>query len=204
MDAHATGLPADAPVLTPRGPVPAGQIAPGDLVFATGGAGAPFQPVMGLRRHRARCALVHIAAGAIADAGPTETLILPPDVGLLIDGALVRAMDLVDGAGITRDAAAAEHDFIEILLPAHDALLVAGLAVESGVPDAADAFAPRRAPDGPLLAMLAWRAEQFGWRAAAAPAPGPPEVGTRRLRLSALPLTPVLRTAPPGVREDAG
>lgn len=197
-DRDATGLPADAPVLTPRGPLPAGRIAPGDLVFATGGLGAPFQPVVGIRRHRLRCALVRIAPGAVADAGPTEPLGLPPGLGLLVDGVLLPARELVDGAGITRDAEAAEHDFVEILLPGHDALLVAGLAVESGLPEGAEPFAPRAAPDGPLIATLAWRAEQFGWRAPVAPDHLPPEVGTRRLRLAANPLAPVVPFAPLG------
>lgn len=197
-DRTATGLPADAPVLTPRGPVPAGLIAAGDLVFATGGVGAPFQQAVAIRRHRARCALVRIAPGAVADAGPTEPLGLPPGLGLLLDGVLVRARDLVDGAGITRDAEAAMHDLVEILLPGHDALLVAGLAVESGLPEGAEPFAPQGLPDGTLLATLAWRAEQFGWRAPAAPDPGLPEVGTRRLRLAACPMMPVVPPAPLG------
>lgn len=197
-DRDATGLPADATVLTPHGPVPAGQLAVGDLVFATSGFGAPFQTVVASRRRRARCALVRIAPGAVADSGPTDPLGLPPGLGLLVDGVLVPARDLVDGAGITRDAEAAEHDLVEILLPGHDALLVAGLAVESGLPEGAEPFAPRTAPGGPLLATIAWRAEQFGWRAPAMPAETAPEVGTRRLRLAANPLIPVTPPAPLG------
>ncbi|WP_198375422.1 Hint domain-containing protein [Neoroseomonas rubea] len=198
MTEFATGLPTDVPVLTPRGPLPAGQVTPGLVVFATGGVGAPFQPVVAIRKRRVRCALVRIAAGAVADAGPTEPLGLPPGLGLLVDGALFHARDLVDGAGITRDAEPGEHELVEILLPGHDALLVAGLAVESGLPDGAEPFVPRNAPDGTLLATLAWRAEQFGWRAPGAPSPTPPEIGTRRLRLAANPLAPVTPFAPLG------
>lgn len=198
-DRDTTGLPADAPVLTPRGPVPAGRIVAGDIVFATGGAGPPFQPVVAIRKRRAACALVRVAPGAVGDAGPTEPLGLPPALGLLVDGRLVRVGDLVDGAGITRDAEAAGHELVEILLPGHDALLLAGLAVESGLPVGQEPFAPREPPDGPLLATLAWRAEQFGWRPPVTADPAPPEVGTRRLRLAANPMLPVIPLAPLGV-----
>jgi hypothetical protein len=198
QDDHLAGLPIGVPVLTPRGPVPAGLLAPGDLVLATSGIGAPFQPVLALRRQRHRCGLVRIPPGAIDDSAPTDPIGLPPGLGLLLHGVLVPASALVDGVAITRDAEAAEHDLVEILLPGHDALLVAGLAAESGLPEGAKPFAPHCVPDGVLLATLAWRAEQFGWRAPQPPAPAPPQVGTRRLRLSALPLTPIQRPAPLG------
>lgn len=198
-DRDIIGLPVDAPVLTPRGPVTAGRITAGDLVFATGVLRAPFQPVAAIRRHRARCGLVRIAPGAVADAGPTEPLGLPPGLGLLLDGTLVPARDLVDGFGITQDKEPAGHDLVEILLPGHDALLVAGLAVESGLPEGAEALAPRAPPGAALLAYLAWRAEQFGWRPrTTAEPPASPEIGSRRLRLAAQPLVPVVPIAPLG------
>uniref|UniRef100_UPI0018DF9728 Hint domain-containing protein n=1 Tax=Roseomonas rosulenta TaxID=2748667 RepID=UPI0018DF9728 len=163
------GLPADTPVLTPRGPVVAGMLAPGAVVLAVSGVAAPFRPLVALERVSLATPLVRIRANALADGAPQDDLLLPPAQALLIDGALVAAGELVDGQGILAEPAMAAVDLVRLVLEAHDAVLAAGAAVETASPDPAEApCAPRRAPDATLRALLAWRAEAMGWAAPAA------------------------------------
>ncbi|WP_230165671.1 Hint domain-containing protein, partial [Roseomonas sp. CECT 9278] len=159
-------------MLTPAGEVPVEALRPGALVLAVGG-GAPFQPLVEARRVTLPGPCVRVLAGAMADGAPQDDLRLPPDHALLVDGLLVAARDLVDGHGILAEADGAV-DVVQIVLAAHDAVLAAGLAVETaraepGLPDCA----PRGAPPPALRAMLAWRAEAMGW-CPATPPPAPP------------------------------
>lgn len=194
------GLVAGTPVLTPSGPVAAEALRPGMLVIAVSGAAAPFRHVAAIRRGLLPRPVIRIRAGALDDGTPQDDLILPPAQALLIDGALIAAADLADGHGILAEPDGPPLPLVEIALDSHDAILAAGTAVETvpAGPEAPDC-APRRAPDGPLRAMLAWRAERMGW---AAPAePPPPETGGLRERLSASALAPVALDLPTG-RED--
>lgn len=185
-------------MLTPGGEVAVEALAPGSLLLAVSGSAAPFQTVVAVRRRHHDGAGVRIRAGALADGAPQEDLVLPPGLALLLDGALVDAGALVDGHGIVLEPAGAGLDLVEIVLGGHDAVLAAGAAVETASPHPdAPPCAPRRAPDGTLRALLSWRAEVMGW----APPPGlpdaaPPQVGTRRARLAASPLAPVVPPIP--------
>jgi hypothetical protein len=120
---------------------------------------------------------------------------VPPGLALLVDGVLVAAGALCDGAGLVEEAAPEGLDLVTLVLAAHDAVLSAGTAVETGLPvaDAAPCL-PRAEPDGPLRALLAWRAEAMGWAAPAPLADPAPVVGSLRDRLAASALTPA---APP-------
>lgn len=192
-----TGLPLGTPVLTPSGEVPVEALRPGTLVLAVSGGAAPFQPVVELRRVTLPGPFIRLLAGAIADGAPQHDLVLAPDQALLVDGVLVAVRHLADGFGILVDHGAAI-EAVQVVLGAHDAVLAAGLAVETthpepGMPDCA----PRAAPDPALRAMLAWRAEAMGWCPAAAPIPAPPVVGSLRDRLAASPCTPAVVPALP-------
>jgi len=187
----ATGLPAGTPVLTPRGPVAVEDLRPGTLVLSVSGIAAPFQPVVALHQARHAGPLVRIRAGALADGAPDDDLLLPVGHALLVDGALVNAGELVDGHGVVAEPEAAPVTLVSLVLEAHDAVLAAGAAVETAMPDPPTATcAPRCPPDATLRALLAWRAEAMGWATPAAPADAAPEIGTLRERLAASPLTP--------------
>lgn len=191
------GLPIGTPVLTPAGPVPVEDLAPGVIVLAVSGTGAPFQPVVAARRFRSDEPLVRLRAESLDESAPQEDLLLPATHALLIHGTLVPVGALVDGHGIVVEADADEVEFVVVTLAAHDALLAAGVAVETALPgpDAPDC-APRRAPDATLLAMLSFRAEQMGWAPLVAEGPAP-EIGTLRDRLEASPLAAALPPVPP-------
>lgn len=190
-DQPVTGLPAGTPVLTPAGERPVETLRPGDFVIAVSGAAAPFQPVVGIRHRPVAGAMVRIRAGALAEGSPQLDLLLPTAHRLLVDGVLLAAGALADGRGVLHEPDAGAGVF-EVVLAAHDALLAAGSAVESGLPDPdAPLCCPRAEPDGTLRALLDWRAETMGW----APAPEipepPPVVGSLRLRLASSPLVPL-------------
>ena len=190
------GLATGSPILTPCGEVPVQEIVPGTLVIALSGAGAPFRPVQSVRRRRRAAGLVRIRAGALADSAPLADLLLAPGHGVFLDGGLVAAGALALGPGITAEAPAPD-DLFELVLAEHDAVLAAGMAVETALPEPGAApFCARVEPDGVLRAMLAWRAEIMGWAAPATPQPLPPEVGSLRERLSACPSMPALRPDP--------
>lgn len=196
------GLPLGTTILTPGGPVPAEDLAPGMLVIAVSGAGAPFQAIAEVRRGQAAGPFIRIRAGALAEGAPQDDLLLPAGHGLLLDGALIAAGDLVDGCGILQDTDAATVEVVDLVLAGHDAVIAAGASVETALPQPADPpCAPRRAADGPLRAALAWRAETLGWVAPAPAAPAEPSPGTLRERLSASALVPALPPRPliPGV-----
>lgn len=169
------GLPLGTGILTPSGPRAVEELAPGTLVLAVSGQGAPFQPVMGLRRARVGGPLIRILAGTLAEGCPQEDLLLPPGHALLLDGALVAAGELVDGHAVLEEGAGPGTEVVDILLAGHDAVLAAGAAVETAPPQAdAPPCAPRRPADGPLRAAIAWRAETLGLAPPAAAAPAAP------------------------------
>lgn len=190
-----SGLPAGTPVLTPSGEVPVESLVPGMLVIAVSGVAAPFQRVQALLRRQVRTGLVRIQAGALADASPLTDLRLPPGHGVFIDGRLFAAGSLALGPGIAPEAAG-PCDLFDLVLAGHDAVLAAGIAVETAVPDAQPFFCPRAEPDGVLRAMLAFRAEAMGWVPPVPPKDPVPEVGSLRARLAASPFTPPLPRGP--------
>lgn len=194
------GLPAGTPVLTSRGPVAVEHLQPGMLVLAVSGVAAPFQPVVAVGQHGFAGPLVRIRAGALADGAPYDDLLLPAGHGLLIDGALIPAGALVDRHGVVlEERPAAPVALVSVVLEAHDAVLAAGAAVETALPDpAAQPCAPRAAPDATLRALLDWRAEAMGWTSPAAPAMPAPELGSLRDRLAASPLVPAAAPVKPG------
>nr|WP_272876097.1 Hint domain-containing protein [Neoroseomonas soli] len=184
--------------MTPAGPVQVEDLAPGMLVLAVSGAGAPFQPVAAVRRRRVPGPAIRIRAGTLAEGAPQEDLLLPAAHGLLLDGALVAAEEVVDGYGILREEMLAL-EVVDIVLDGHDAVLAAGAAVETAPPGPdVPSCAPRRPANGPLKAMLAWRAETLGWAPPSpdAPAPAPAQASLRQ-RLTASALGPPGPPAPP-------
>lgn len=194
---HEIGLPIGTPVLTPGGEVPVEALSPGALVIAVSGVAAPFRPLEALRRTTVPGALVRIRAGALAEGCPRHDLLLPPGHALLLDGRLVAAGALLGGPGARLEQTVGLQDTIALVLGSHDAVLAAGVAVETALPDAAaPPCAPRGGMDAPLRALLGWRAEAMGWLP---PVPEPEELPCASLRDELLTFAfPRALPAPPG------
>ena len=191
------GLPIGTMVLTPTGQVPVESLEVGSMVMAVSGDSAPFQAISAVRRFRWEGPLVRVRAEALEDGTPQSDLLLLPTQGVLLEGVLVTAGALVDGLGVVTEPGGTPVQFVQIVLGGHDAVLAAGVAVESvrPHPDAPDC-APRRGPDASLRAMLSWRAEHMGW-VARRPVQTRPNPGVLRERLEAHPFTAAVPVRPP-------
>ena len=127
-------------ILTDRGEVAVESLRAGDLVATLGQGGAPFAPVLFLGQRRIRLAghaqaaelaPIRIRAGALAENTPHRDLLVSPDHGLFLDGALVPARLLVNGTSIVVERGLAEVTYYHIELPRHDVVLAEGAPAES-------------------------------------------------------------------------
>jgi len=126
-------------IATARGEVAVEDLRVGDLVV-TQGRGAALQPVawighsrVNIARHRepARVAPIRIAAGALAEGVPHRDLCVSPEHGIALDGHLVPAGLLVNGASIVQQLWRPEVTYWHVELPAHALLVAEGAATES-------------------------------------------------------------------------
>jgi Ca2+-binding RTX toxin-like protein len=128
-------------ILTPSGERPVEALRAGDLVVTAAGRIAPVRWVghraVQLRRHpRPRAAApVRIAAGALGPGTPLRDLRVSPDHALLLDGVLVPALALVDGAAVVQEAWCAAVTYFHVELDRHDVLVAEGAAAESYLDD---------------------------------------------------------------------
>ncbi|MBS0638669.1 MAG: Hint domain-containing protein [Proteobacteria bacterium] len=74
---------------------------------------------------------IRIRRGAVADGQPRRDLLVSPDHALFIDGALIPARLLVNGASIRIDTGRQSVEYFHIQLDRHDILLAEGLPAES-------------------------------------------------------------------------
>jgi hypothetical protein len=181
-------------ILTPRGEVPIEDLAPGDLVVTVSGEGPVLKPVRWIGRRRIDAARhrepervypVRIARGAFAEAVPHRDLWVSPPHALQVEGVLVSAGSLVNGASIVRDRDRQVFEYFHLELDRHDLVLAEGLVSETyldcgnrrffdtaegplelhGIPERG--CAPR-ATRGPAVAeakrRLGRRLEQLGYR----------------------------------------
>lgn len=124
-------------IRTPGGEVPVEALRPGDLVLTLGGAAAPvcWLAVQSVSRRFAdplRVLPVRIRAGALGEGVPHRDLLVSPCHALLIDGLLVNAAVLVDGAAIARVADTPEiYRYYHLELPDHAVIFAEGAATES-------------------------------------------------------------------------
>jgi antigen 43 len=122
---------------TPGGDAQVESLRPGDAVLTASGRVAPVRWVgctsLDLRRHPApdRAAPIRIAAGALPGGVPLRDLLVSPEHCLLLDGALIPAVHLLNGASIARDDSFSCIEYWHVELDRHDAVLAEGVATES-------------------------------------------------------------------------
>lgn len=125
-------------IQTPAGERPVESLQPGDLVLTHDGREMPVR-WMGRSTctlpfaNAARATPVVIAAGALGNGLPRRDLHVSPTHAIHLDGALVQAEALINGAGIRRQTARAQDTFVyhHIELDEHALVLAEGLASES-------------------------------------------------------------------------
>ncbi len=129
-------LVAGTAVLTPSGEVPVETLREGDSIVTPSGvarlrwAGRTMVP---LARHKQpeEAAPIHFDTGSIAPGVPHRTLRLSPDHALFVDGVLVQAQALVNGASIRRDVSPRDIAYHHLELDRHDLMFAEGAACET-------------------------------------------------------------------------
>ncbi|WP_048862570.1 Hint domain-containing protein, partial [Acidisphaera rubrifaciens] len=122
-------------IATPDGARPVESLAAGDLVLTRAGVArrvvwAGYRRVRAGARRPACTWPVRITADAIAPGVPLRDLLVTPEHAVLVDGHLLPARLLVNGATI-RSEALDRYSFHHIELETHDLLLAEGMAAES-------------------------------------------------------------------------
>ena len=142
-------------IATASGEVPVENLAIGDLVVTASGALRPIRWI-GHRRYgaafvagRRHILPIRIAPGALGDGVPARELRVSPEHALHIDGVLIPARHLVNGATIREAEAEGELAYYHVELDSHDILLAEETPAESYVEDG---------DRGMFQNALAWRA----------------------------------------------
>jgi hypothetical protein len=157
-------------LLTPRGETVVEALAVGDRVVTASGA---VRPVVWIGSRRITVAAhpepaevnpILIRAGAFAEGAPSRDLRLSPGHAVFVDGVLVPAGRLVNGATIVQEEVVAVRYF-HVELDAHDVILAEGLACESYLDDGnRQIFA-----NAPGHVALHGRLDPLDWAQACAP-----------------------------------
>jgi hypothetical protein len=157
-------------ILTTRGEVAVEELAAGDEAVLTGGG---TRPVIWIGSRKVRCAgrpggqdvrPVRIRQGAFGDGLPHRDLVVSPGHAIFVDGQLVPAAHLLNGATIVQEVVESVRYF-HVELDAHDVLLAEGLPSESYLDDGnRQTFANH---EGPLA--LFERLDTQAWDEACAP-----------------------------------
>jgi len=127
----------DTMILTPAGEVAVQALRAGDLVLTRTGQQRPIRWIgtrrLDLARHPEpnRVRPVRIRADAMAPGVPRRDLSLSPDHAVWLDGVLVPAHLLRNGASITRDETIALVTYYHVELETHDVLVADGMPAES-------------------------------------------------------------------------
>ena len=74
---------------------------------------------------------VCIKAGALGDSSPTEDLYVSPSHGIIVDGRLVLARELLNGETIVQDYAEPMVTYYHLELDTHSAIVANGVVAES-------------------------------------------------------------------------
>ncbi|HST74614.1 MAG TPA: Hint domain-containing protein, partial [Acetobacteraceae bacterium] len=125
---------------TARGEVAVEALAEGDLVATREGAGETMRPIVWVgRRHidiaahpnPAAVQPIRIRRDAVAQGVPARDLLVSPDHAIHLDGALIPARLLVNGASITQETGARSVRYFHVELAEHAILFAEGLEAES-------------------------------------------------------------------------
>ncbi|MEO9191985.1 MAG: Hint domain-containing protein [Acetobacteraceae bacterium] len=127
-------------ILSPRGEVAVERLSEGDLVSVFEDGVQVQRPVRWIGRRRIDIGAhpqpdlvrpIRIRQGACAENVPRRDLLVSPDHAILLDGVLIPARLLVNGATIVQDATPESVHYCHVELDRHSVLLAEGLATES-------------------------------------------------------------------------
>lgn len=127
-------------IMTERGEVAVEALRVGDRVVSLGLQGPRLRPLRWIGRRRVDAGRhprpeavrpIRIEAGALGQGIPVRDLRVSPDHALYLDGVLVPAAALVDGATIRQERQAGRVDYFHLELDAHDIIFAEGAATES-------------------------------------------------------------------------
>ncbi len=124
-------------IVTTRGAVAVEALAVGDRVVTASGGQRPITWIghrdLDLSNHvnPEMARPIRVTAGALGYHVPVRDLVVSPDHAFWIDGVLVQAKDLVDGALIKPDLSMRQLTYWHVELDAHDVLLAEGAPAES-------------------------------------------------------------------------
>ena len=128
-------------ILTESGEIPVEQLAVGDRVVTGSGAAAAIVWI-GRRSYGQRwvvrnagVAPIRLRAGCLGDGLPRRDLLVSPKHAMLLDGYLVPAEELVDGAGVVREPVRGDIHYVHIELEAHDVIRAEGALSETFLDD---------------------------------------------------------------------
>ncbi len=126
-------------ILTDRGEVAVEDLAVGEEVVTFSGALRPIKWI-GRRAYDGRFIAgnravlpIVVKAGALGDGVPARDLMVSPEHALDIDGVLVPAVHLVNGATITQAENVERVEYFHIELDAHDVVFAEGAPAETYV-----------------------------------------------------------------------
>jgi hypothetical protein len=126
-------------IRTPEGEVAVETLSRGDLVLTAEGVARPVswlgrQTVSTRFADPLRVLPIRIKAGALAENVPSRDLLLSPDHAVLVDGALIHAGALVNGASILRESAVPEiFTYYHVELDDHSLVLAENTPAETFV-----------------------------------------------------------------------
>jgi hypothetical protein len=153
-------------ILTTRGEVVVEELAPGDRAVSPEGIDFAIKWVgwrhLEISRSVERQTLlpIRIQQDAIAQGVPRRDLFVSPGHGIYLDGMLIPAAALVNGATITQSRDVEEITYYHVELEAHGILLAEGAPVESYIDDGNRAFFTNPGPCATPPSVLAVRPSQ--------------------------------------------
>ena len=128
-------------ILTDRGEVAVEALAIGDRVITRDGSAKPVR-WLGRRSYAGRFLAgqrqvlpVRFAAGSLGDGLPRRDLRVSPLHAMLLDGVLVPAAQLVNGATIVQETGCRRVDYVHVELDVHDVIWAEGAASETFLDD---------------------------------------------------------------------
>jgi hypothetical protein len=128
-------------ILTGRGEVAVEDLAIGDLLVTASGNLRPLRWI-GWRSYSPRFARnnpgllpVRFKAGSLAEGVPARDLLVSQKHAMFLDGVLIEAQHLVNGATIVNEAPGADISYFHLELETHDVLIAEGALSESFVDD---------------------------------------------------------------------